>query len=494
MLDKNNQYSKMKFHIDTEVLKHLFDGTLVRDADRIPIDICPQDRVPSRCCIYKERAVVRYRIMALAGYTLETDDDEYRSLSSYMEEALREDKPKLPLLTTIATGCSSCPQSHYEVSDACRGCFARPCASNCPKDAIVFQNGKAVIQRDKCIKCGKCMERCPFHSIVHNCVPCEDACPVGAVKQNERGISEVNHEKCIGCGKCIKSCPFGAIVKRSGLISVGKMLMNHEKIVAMIAPAIEGQLPGSLEQIKEAMKAAGFTEVVEVAEGAKITAEKEAAELEERVSEGKGYLATSCCPAWFNLVDKHIPALSEHISSTLSPMGYTSYLCKEKYPDYKVVFVGPCVAKRYEAATRYADTIDRVISYSELSAIFAAKNIDVSEMPLEWDEESCSSFEDCRNFAQSGGVAGCVLSRVEDKNKYKVMSINGIDAKVVRTMKTWPKLPPEADLVEIMCCPGGCISGPGTMVAPASALKARSEYAKKRHEYYESQHNGEEPK
>ena len=482
MLDKNNQYSKMKLHIDTEVLKHLFDGTLVRDADRIPIDICPQDRVPSRCCIYKERAVVRYRIMALAGYTLETDDDEYRSLSSYMEEALREDKPKLPLLTTIATGCSSCPQSHYEVSDACRGCFARPCASNCPKDAIVFQNGKAVIQRDKCIKCGKCMERCPFHSIVHNCVPCEDACPVGAVKQNERGISEVNHEKCIGCGKCLKSCPFGAIVKRSGLLQVGKMLMNHEKIVAMIAPAIEGQLPGSLEQIKEAMKAAGFTEVVEVAEGAKITAEKDAAELEERVREGKGYLATSCCPAWFNLVDKHIPELKEHISSTLSPMGYTSYLCKERYPDYKVVFVGPCVAKRYEAATRYPDTIDRVISYSELSAIFAAKNIDVQNMPLEWDEESCESFEDCRNFAVSGGVAGCVLSRVEDSSKYKVMPVNGIDAKVVRTMKTWSKIPPEADLVEIMCCPGGRLSGPGTMVTPQTAIKARQNYAKLRHE------------
>lgn len=482
MLDKNNQYSKMKFHIDVEVLKHLFDGTLVRDADRIPIDICPQDRVPSRCCIYKERAVVRYRLLALAGYTLETDDDEYRSISSYMEEALSEDKPKLPLLTTIATGCSSCPQSHYAVSDACRGCFARPCASNCPKDAIVFKNGKAEIQMDKCIKCGKCMERCPFHSIVHNCVPCEDACPVGAVKQNERGISEVNHEKCIGCGKCLKSCPFGAIVKRSGLLPVGKMLLNHEKVVAIIAPAIEGQLPGSIEQIKEAMKEAGFTEVVEVAEGAKITAEKEAEELEERVKEGKGYLATSCCPAWFNLVDKHIPSLKEHISATLSPMGYTSYLVKEKYPDYKVVFVGPCVAKRYEAATRYPDTIDRVISYSELAAILAAKEVDVQSMPLVWDEESCSSFGDCREFAVSGGVAGCVMSRVDDKSKYKVMSINGIDSKVVRTMKTWPKLPPEADLVEIMCCPGGCIAGPGTMVAPQTAMKARQAYNKARQE------------
>ena len=480
MLDKNNEYAKMKFHIDVEVLKHLFDGTLIRDADRIPIDICPKDRVPSRCCIYKERAVVRYRIMALAGYTLETDDDEYRSLSSYMEEALREDRPKLPLLTTIATGCSSCPQSHYQVSEACRGCFARPCSSNCPKDAIVFVNGKAVIQTDKCIKCGKCMERCPFHAIVHNCVPCEDACPVGAVKQNEKGISEVDHDKCIGCGKCLKSCPFGAIVKRSGLIPVAKMLYNHEKIVAMIAPAIEGQLPGSLEQIKLAMKNAGFTEVVEVAEGAKITAEKEAKELEERKSKGEGYLATSCCPAWFTLVDKHIPALKEHISSTLSPMGYTAQLCKERYPGYKVVFVGPCVAKRYEAATRYPDTIDRVISYGELAAILDAKNIDVENINAYYDCDSCSTFSDCRKFAVTGGVASCVLSRVENPKDYTTLSINGIDAKTVRMMKIWPKIPPKEDLVEIMCCPGGCIAGPGTLVSPQAALKAREMYREKR--------------
>ena len=278
----------------------------------------------------------------------------------------------------------------------------------------------------------------------------------------------------------MKSCPFGAIVKRSGILSVGKMLLNGEKIVAMIAPAIEGQLPGSLEQIKAAMKEAGFTEVVEVAEGAKITAEKEARELAERTAEGKGFLATSCCPAWFTLVDKHIPKLKDHISTTLSPMGYTSYLCRERFPGYKVVFVGPCVAKRYEAATRYPDTIDRVISYSELSAIFAAKDIDVSAIPADWDDETCSAFSDCRNFAVSGGVAGCVLSRVEERDRYKVLSINGIDAKVVRTMKLWPQLPPDADLVEIMCCPGGCIAGPGTMVTPQAAMKARQNYQKMR--------------
>ena len=484
MLDKNNQYAKIKFKIDTEVMRHLFEGTLVRDADRIPIDIVPSHRVPSRCCIYKERAVVRYRIMALAGYTLEDEDDEYRSLSSFMEEAMEEDKPKLPLFTTIAIGCSSCPKSQYQVSDACRGCFARPCSTNCPKDAIEFVNGKARINSDKCIKCGKCMERCPFHSIVHNCVPCEDSCPVGAVKQNERGISEINSDKCIGCGRCLRSCPFGAIARRSGLLPVGKMLLKGEKVVAMIAPAIEGQFEGSLEQIKKALKAVGFTEVVEVAEGAKITAEREAKELMEKKEKGEGYLATSCCPAWYSLVDRHIPAIRDHISTTLSPMGYTAQICKERFPGHKVVFIGPCIAKRYEAATKYPELIDRVLSYGELASIFAAKGIDVAEMPLDYteDEESCRSFEDCREFAVSGGVAECVLDRVDDKSKDKIMKINGIDSKVVRQLKLWPKIQPDADLVEIMCCFGGCMAGPGAYAPISTALKKREVIAKARKE------------
>ena len=493
MLDKNNQYAKIKFKIDTEVMRHLFEGTLVRDADRIPIDIVPSHRVPSRCCIYKERAVVRYRIMALAGYTLETEDDEYRSLSSFMEEAMEEDKPKLPLFTTIAVGCSSCPKSQYQVSDACRSCFARPCSTNCPKDAIEYIHGKAHINTDKCIKCGKCMERCPFHAIVHNCVPCEDSCPVGAVKQNENGISEINSDKCIGCGRCLRSCPFGAIAKRSGLIPVGKMLYNGEKVVGMIAPAIEGQFDGSLEQIKKAMKAVGFTEVVEVAEGAKITAEREAKELMEKKEKGEGYLATSCCPAWFSLVDKHIPAIRDHISTTLSPMGYTAQLCKERFPGYKVVFIGPCVAKRYEAATKYPELIDRVLSYGELASIFVAKGVNVADMPNDYeDDDVCKAIDDCRDFAVSGGVAECVLSRVDDRSKYKVMSINGIDSKVVRQIKLWPKIKPDADLVEIMCCYGGCVAGPGTFNSVPNALKMREAQKKARHEAWESKEKKEE--
>lgn len=473
MLEINNQYTLMKRKIETEVMRSFFNGTLVEDADKLPIRIIPKDRVANRCCIYKERALVRYRIMAIAGVNIEREDDELKSLGSYIEDVMAEDKPTLPILTTIETGCSGCPKSVFRISDGCRGCFARPCTSNCPKDAIVFLNGRAHIQEERCIKCGKCMDVCPFHAVVHIPVPCEEACPVDAIKKNDNGVAEIDHAKCIGCGKCVRSCPFGAIVERSGLFPVAKMLKNGEKVVAMIAPAIEGQFPGSLGQIKAALKKAGFAEVIEVAEGAEITAKHEAEELAEKLEEGAGFMTTSCCPAWMQLIENHIPYLKTKSSTTLSPMGYTAQLCKEKWPEYKTVFIGPCLAKRIEAAKKFRSTIDGVITYSELAAIFVGKDIDVGQMEDE-DLGNTDSFQDCREFALTQGTAGCVMSRFEKKGEnVRILPINGLDKKTVRLMKTWEKRAPEADLVEVMCCEGGCIAGPGTIVKPQLAIRLR---------------------
>ena len=416
--------------------------------------------------------MVRYRILTLRGVDLDNDDDEFKPLGEYVKEVLDKDEPSLPLLTTIKSGCYGCPKDQYRISDACRGCIARPCMANFPRDAIVFINGQAHIQDDRCVRCGKCMEVCPFHAVVHIPVPCEEACPVNAIHKNEQGFVEVEHEKCIGCGKCVRSCPFGAIVERSELLHVLKMLKSGDKVVAMIAPAIDGQFPGTLGQIKSALKAAGFTDVFEVAKGAEVTSVREGVELVEKIESKQGYMTTSCCSSYMELIPKHLPFLKERYSDAYSPMAYSAEICKKEDPERKTVFIGPCLSKRVEANKKYRDIIDGVITFAELAAIFMAKDIDVREMP----EESLgddSSFGDCREYAVTGGVAGCVLSRLKDPSSVKIMNIDGIDKKTVRLMSTWQKKAPDVDLVEVMTCQGGCIAGPGTIVKPQVALRLR---------------------
>ena len=439
------------------------NGSLETDLDRFPVELRPRQGSSSRCCIYRDRAVIKYRLMAMLGFSCEEETDEARTLSSYCKEALERTEPAdlksgLPL-SVCEAGCSECPSSKVVVTGNCRGCFSRPCMYNCPKGAISIVNQVSTIDYSKCVNCGKCTTVCPYHAIVKTTVPCEDACPTGAIHKDDDGHTRIDMSKCISCGNCFSRCPFSAILERSQILDVLKALKNGEKIVAMIAPAVAAQTAGTIEQLFTAVHRLGFTDVIEVALGAEKTTEHEAKEFLERMQSGDKLMTTSCCPAYVELVEKFLPDFMKYVSETPSPMIYTADIAREMHPGCKVVFVGPCVAKRVEAAKK---GIDYVLSFEELFAMLAGCGIDVmSCQPTEFDRPA---VESARNFARSSGVTGAVVKELADKLpegfKLDAKAINGIDKKSIAMLKLYAsgKLP--ANFLEVMCCPGGCVNGP----------------------------------
>lgn len=444
------------------------EGTLRDQIDRIPVKLRPKDADASRCCVYHDRAVIKYRLMALLGISAEEESDEAKTLSSYLDDVIggiaRSDTHEHPErknapLSVCGPACSGCPDAKVVSTSNCRGCFARPCVYSCPKNAITVTGGQSVIDNAKCIKCGKCITACPYHAIVKTTVPCEEACPVNAIRKNERGVAEIDFARCIFCGKCFMACPFGAVMERSQIVGVLSAMKRGEKLVAMVAPAADRQFPGTMEQLLAACVKAGFADVVEVALGAEKTTRHETEEFLERMErDSKTFMTTSCCPAYVNLVGKHLPELVEHVSLTPSPMVYAHEMVRERDPDAKTVFIGPCVAKRSEAKRK---GIDFVLSFEELGAILAGRKIDVIACEAHPVERPASAS--ARNFARSCGVTEAVLAEATSKIpdfQLAAKQIDGIDRKTCAMLKLYAagKLP--ANFLEVMACPGGCVNGP----------------------------------
>lgn len=443
------------------------------NADRIPVELRPKEQQSSRCCIYKDRAVLKYRCMATLGACPEEETDELKSLKSYGEDALTRSELPKSKLSVIDIACSACVKSQYMVTNACRGCFAQPCRLNCPRDAISMINGRACIDSEKCVNCGKCLEVCPYHSIIKVPVPCEEACPVNAIFKDDAGKEHIDTEKCISCGKCLASCPFGAIVERSQIIDVLREIHETDhKVVAMLAPAVIGQFPGDIRNLFAALKKAGFDDIVEVAVGADITTQKEAAEFIERQEQGAKLMTTSCCPAYYRAAKVHIPEIQPFVSHTKTPMYYTAELVKKENPSCKAVFVGPCLAKRVEA--EYDPNVDYVLTFEELGAILVAKQINVEE--CDGEDFSMISRAQGRQFPISGGVAGAVASLIGDKADYKPEKIDGLSKENIKLLKRYATKGCENNMIEVMCCEGGCISGPGCVALPKKATRAVETY------------------
>lgn len=437
------------------------EGQLVEKIDYLPIEFSPRrSKVLGRCCPHKERAVWKYKCFPLLGFDMTDEESEVDMLSKYAKKALEREAPnKENLMCVIDEACTSCVQINYEVSNLCRGCVARSCYTNCPKDSISFQkNGQAQINHDTCVSCGICHKSCPYHAIVYIPVPCEEACPVKAISKDEYGIEHIDESKCIYCGKCLNACPFGAIFEISQTFDVLQSIRKGEEVIAIIAPSILGQFKTTIDQVYGAFKQIGFTDVIEVAQGAMDTTSNEAHELLEKLEEGQPFMTTSCCPSYIELVNKHIPEMKPFVSSTGSPMYYTARIARKKYPNAKIVFVGPCIGKRQEI--RRDEEVDMILTFEEVGAIFKGMDIELEQAPAY--KMAFNSVREAHGFALNGGVMGAVkayLGKNADKvNGIEVADLNKKNITMLRSYAKTKKAP--GQFIEVMTCEGGCISGP----------------------------------
>ncbi|HJA88243.1 MAG TPA: monomeric [FeFe] hydrogenase [Candidatus Parabacteroides intestinavium] len=435
------------------------ENRLLEEIDRLPITLSPRRSKPKgRCCIHKERAVWKYKTLPLLGFDMSDEVDELTPLSEYAKRALfRSENDKENLMCVIDEACSSCVSVNYEITNLCRGCVARSCYMNCPKDAIRFKkNGQAEIDHDTCISCGKCHQSCPYHAIVYIPIPCEEVCPVKAINKDEYGVEHIDESKCIYCGKCVNACPFGAIFEISQVFDILQCIRKGEEVIAIVAPSIRAQFGVSIEQVYGGLKEVGFTDVIEVAQGAMETTRREAAELIEKLHEGQPFMTTSCCPSYIQLVEKHIPDMKKYVSSTGSPMYYAARIAKEKYPNAKIVFVGPCVAKRKEV--KMDPCVDYTLTFEEVASIFTGMDINL-ETTRPYSVVFNSSRE-AHGFAQAGGVVNAVKVCLDKQevNAIQIANLNKKNVALLRAYAKTGKVP--GQFVEVMACEGGCVTGP----------------------------------
>ena len=442
VFDTKVQY--LKYKVLREVAREAWNDTLLEDLLDIPKKIVPGKTPTMRCCVYKERAILAERVkIAMGG-----------------------DKENPNVIEVIDIACDECPAAGYEVTDSCRGCLAHRCEDVCPRGAISFDhNHVAHIDKSKCVECGRCSKVCPYSAITNRVRPCQNACKIKAISINEEGAAAIDNSKCISCGACVYQCPFGAITDKSYILDVIDMIKKNQreeksKLYAVVAPSISSQFTyAKLGQVVSGLKALGFHAVVEAALGADMVAISEAKELAE-----KGFLTSSCCPAFVSYIKSAFPQLTEHISHNPSPMAAIGEYIKKTTPNAKIVFIGPCTAKKAEAQlSEVRNYVDSVLTFEELQALFDSRDMDLTA--LEEDVLDNASYFG-RIFARSGGLADAVAESLKEQGindfELSACSCDGIDECRIALMKK-SRNALSGNFIEGMACVGGCIGGAGCL-------------------------------
>ena len=451
----------LKYKVLREVARQAWNDTLMENLLDIPQIIVPGKEATMRCCVYKERAIVGERVkLAMGG-----------------------NKNNPNVIEVIDIACDECPVGGYEVTESCRGCLAHRCDDVCKKNALYFdEHHVAHIDKTKCVECGMCSKVCPYSAIVSRKRPCQNACKVKAITMNEDKSAAILNEKCISCGACVYQCPFGAIMDKSFILDAIKLLKEApetgNKVYAVVAPSIASQFTyAKLGQVITGLKKLGFHTVVEAALGADMVAQAESKELAE-----KGFLTSSCCPAFVTYIRKTFPKMADNISHNLSPMAMISRYIKETTPGAKIIFIGPCTAKKMEIQQdSVREWVDVALTFEELQALFDSRDLDITTM--EEDVLDNASYFG-RIFARCGGLSDAVAEGLKEQGidfDLKACSCDGIEACRMALLKASRNVL-DANFIEGMACIGGCIGGAGCLT---HGEKNRAEVDKYGHEAHE---------
>lgn len=471
-----NQVRQLKKEILIKLVEAFYSDDFAENARRIPFLMRPRGcEVPYRCCIHKERAILRDRILAGLGFSIENSSGMV-SLSTYAKEALKREKPEEHILTVLPDACQGCVPSKTYITDLCKGCVARQCMGTCNFSAIRVEEGRAIIDPDKCKNCGRCENVCPYSAIIKVRVPCEEICPVDAIAKDGNCSAAIDFEKCISCGRCVGACPFGAIHEKSQIVDILNKIKQGKKVVALIAPSAVGQFQCTIGQLKHAIKQTGFYDAHEVAYGADITALHEGGDFKKRIAQGDNFMTTSCCNAYMELVKRHIPEMRKFVSDTRTPAHYTAEVAKKECPDCITVFISPCTTKRKEGLID--PYIDYILNFVELSDFFDACKVDLTQCKDESFKQKSSTQG--RNFPMSGSVAKAVETAAVG-SKIIAHMINGINKPTIAQLKKYAKEEKceHGNLIEVMSCPNGCIGGNACLKSVREAEKKINEYASK---------------
>ena len=453
----------LKYKVLREVARHAWNGTLFENMTDIPKQIVPGNVPTMRCCVYKERAILSERVkLAIGGDTSNPN-----------------------VIEVIEIACDECPVGGYEVTNACRGCLAHRCEDVCKRGAISFDHQqKAHIDKSKCVECGACAKVCPYTAIMNYKRPCENACKVKAISMSETKAAKIDNNKCISCGACVYQCPFGAISDKSFILNVIDLIKKSEnnseyKVYAVVAPSISSQFTyAKLGQVISGIKALGFHTVVEAALGADMVADAESRELVE-----KGVLTSSCCPAFVDYIEKQFPQLKGYVSHNLSPMATIAKYIKSLDSSAKVVFIGPCTAKKMEfQKPEVHKYIDIAMTFEELQALFDSRDLDITSME-EGVLDNASYFG--RIFARCGGLADAVREGLREHGnedfELRAVSCDGIEECRTALLKLSKKVG-NTNFIEGMACVGGCIGGAGCLTHGEKNKAEVDKYGKEAYE------------